>query len=302
MFGCLPEDSFVRGFCLLAAQSFWATDFIWYSDMASTMRKSQTKNSCRHVKRVWFTNVRNANYLNRMARHDLLTAKCMIAWLVVALISSGNLVGSELFNLDFSGGETGTYEVVSGHPTLLASAGPLQDVLAVHAGVGGEQIRLPIALVGPRYDLQYDLMAHNLLASDYAFVLHFDMAGIHSLSFHGGLDSIYAYQTSPFINQILTPFTNDKVYHIGVSLDSEADVWSVAIDGNPVWTHPLNGASLTGIRFGMAPWIAGAADAPNTYVALDNVVLNAIPEPSVVTLAAAGFLFWLGRVRSRLRN
>ena len=109
-----------------------------------------------------------------MALPDLLKVTCKIACLFVPLLFSGTLSGSELFNLDFSGGETGAYEVVSGNPTIQASAGPLKDVLVVHAGFGGDQIRLPIEAAGARYDLQYDLLAHNLLASDYAFVLRFD--------------------------------------------------------------------------------------------------------------------------------
>jgi hypothetical protein len=52
----------------------------------------------------------------------------------------------------------------------------------------------------------------------------------------------------------------------------------------------------------MAPWITGAVDAPDTYVALDNVVLSVIPETPSVTLALAGLLLWLGRVRTRFRT
>ena len=173
-----------------------------------------------------------------MAVSDLLKATCKIACLVVPLLSSGTLSGSELFNLDFTGGETGVYDSVE----------------------------------------------------------------VRSLNFHGGLDSIYAFQSSPFVSQILATFSNDTLYHIGVSLDLGADVWSVALDGTPVFTNPLNGASLTGIRFGMAPWITGAVDAPDTYAALDNVVLSVIPGPSSVTLAMAGLLLWLGRVRTRFRT
>jgi hypothetical protein len=239
---------------------------------------------------------------NLLVLPDRLWTSCHVAGFVVSLLSAGTLSGAELYNLDFSGAETGAYQIVAGSPTIQSSAGSLNDVLVFHATVGGDQIRLPVGVAGARYELQYDLLAHNLLASDYAFVLRLDTAGVRSLNFHGGLDSIYAYQSSPFVNQILAPFVNDTVYHIGVSLDLQADVWSVAIDGTPVCTNPLNGASLQAVRFGLAPWITGAVDAPGTYVALDNVVLNVIPEPSSVTLAVTGWLVWLGGARAKFRT
>lgn len=239
---------------------------------------------------------------NLTALSDLLKAPCKVTCLVVSLLSASTLSGSEIYNLDFSGAQPGAYQVVSGSPSIQSSVGPLNNALVFHAGVGGDQIQLLVGVPGPRYELQYDVLVHNLLDSDYAFVLRLDTAGVRSLNFHGGLDSIYAYQASPFINQTLASFLNDTVYHIGVSVDLQADLWSVAIDGTPACINPLNGASLQAIRFGLAPWIAGAADAPGTYVAVDNVVLSVIPEPSSVTLALVGLLVWLGRNRTGFRT
>jgi hypothetical protein len=161
---------------------------------------------------------------------------------------------------------------------------------------------LPIEVAGSRYELQYDIVAHDLLGSDYAFVLLLDTTPVEGLSFHGGLDSIYVYQSDPFINQTLMSFSNDTVYHVGVTVDFDAGAWSVAIDGTPACSNPLNGTSFQDVRFGLAPWIAGAADAPDIYVGLDNVVLGIVPEPSAWALVLAGFPIWRSRFGARFRR
>jgi hypothetical protein len=123
--------------------------------------------------------------------------------------------------------------------------------------------------------------------------VYLDTAAVRSLNFDGGLNSIYVYQSSPFLNLSLSSLTNNSVYHLDITLDSLNSAWSVAFNGSPLFNGSLDGTSLQDIRFGLAPWIGGAANAPNTYVALDNVIVSAVPEPTVAGLAAAGVLLWL---------
>jgi hypothetical protein len=223
----------------------------------------------------------------------------LVSCLLISLLSAGYLPAVEIYNLDFSEPETGAYQIVSGNPSVQSSAGSLNDALVFGAGVGGDQIYLPIGVTGPRYELQYDLLVHGLLDSDYAFVMRLDASGVRSLNLHGGLNSIYAYQASPFINQTVGSFSDDTVYHIGVSVDVAADLWSVAINGSPSFSSSLHGATLQGIRFGLGPWIGGAADAPGTHAAIDNLILTVIPEPSAAAFAVAGLLVWGWRARGK---
>ncbi len=219
----------------------------------------------------------------------------------IALLSTGILPATEIYHLDFTDPEVGVYQIIDGDPSRQTSAGSLTDVLLFHATVGGDQIQLPVGIGGPRYELQYDLLTHGLVGSDYAFVMRLD-AGLRSLSFHGGLNSIDAYQPSPYINQTLASFSDDRIYRVGIMVDSEADLWSVAIDGVSACTNPLNGNSLQSIRFGLAPWIGGAMNAPATYAAIDNVVLTVVPEPSAAMFLMAGSLAWWWRVRGRIEQ
>jgi hypothetical protein len=200
---------------------------------------------------------------------------------------------AELYNLDFTPPDSGTYQVTVGNTMVQSSVGPLTDALVFHAMANGEQIRLPIAMPAPGYDLQFDLFAHNMANSDYSFGVFLDGTATRSVNFHGGLNSVYAYQSNPLLNFSLMPLTNDAAYHLDVLLDLQSSAWSLAVNGVPLFDGPLGGAGLPDIRFGLAPWIGGAANAPNTYAALDNVRVTAVPEPSVVGLAASGILLWL---------
>jgi hypothetical protein len=209
------------------------------------------------------------------------------------LISAAASRAVDLYNLDFTATELGTYQVTLGNPSLQSAVGPFADALVFDAVTGGEQIRLPVGTSGPQYEIQFDVLAHNLLNSDYSFGFYLDTATVHSVNFHGGLNCIYVYQPSPFLNYSLAPLVNDSVYHFDVGLNTQSSVWSVAINGTSLFDGPCDGAVLQDIRFGIALWIGGAANAPSTYVALDNVVVSLVPEPSSAALSFAGALAWL---------
>lgn len=215
------------------------------------------------------------------------------ACFVCLLISAATLRAVDLYNLDFTPPELGTYQVTAGNPSVQSSVGPFTNALVFDAVTGGEQIRLPIGTVAPEYELQCDVLTHNLRNSDYAFDVFSGTPAVNTVNFDGGLNSLYVYQSVPFLNLSLSSLTDDWVYHLDVMLDLQNSEWSVAINGNSLYSGPLAGSALQDIRFGLAPWIGGAANAPNTYVALDNVIVSAIPEPAAAGLAAAGVLLWL---------
>ncbi len=219
------------------------------------------------------------------------------------LLSPAGASAMDLYDLDFTAPEIGVYQVTAGSPAIQASVGPFTDAAVFDAETGGEQIRLPIATAAPRYELQFDLLPHNLLNSDYSFGVYFDTAVVRSVNLHGGLNGIYLYQSAPFLNLSLAVFANESVYHFAIVLDAEASEWSVALNGNSLFSGACDAAALEGIRFGISPWLGGAANAPNTYVALDNVLVSAVPEPSVAALAATGVLLGLlGRRKVQIGN
>jgi hypothetical protein len=112
---------------------------------------------------------------------------------------------------------------------------------------------------------------------------------------HGGLNSFHVYEPSPYTVEDVADFSDDQVYHVGLSLDLKSNWWSVAVDGTQVFASPLNSSSLDSIRFSLNPWVGGAVDAPGTYVALDNVIVTVVPEPSSGALAlVAALLAWAG--------
>lgn len=219
------------------------------------------------------------------------------------LLSPAVASAVDLYDLDFTAPEIGAYQVTAGSPAIQASVGPFTDALVFDAVTGGGQIRLPIGTAWPRYEVQFDVLAHNLLNSDYSFGVYFDTAAVRTVNLHGGLNGIYLYQSSPFLNLSLASLANESVYHFAIALDAEASEWSVALNGNSLFSGACDAAALEGIRFGISPWLGGAANAPNTYVALDNVLVSAVPEPSAAALAAAGVLLCLlGRRKVQVGN
>jgi len=202
-------------------------------------------------------------------------------------VVGGSLSATELYDLDFTPNEVGTYQTVFGNPSVQSSVGPFTDALIFHAVTGYDQIELPIGTGGPSYDIQYDVLVHGLLNSQYAFSTFLDTAYATDVSFHGGQNSVEVFQSSPYTLENLADFSNDQVYHFDISVDLQANLWSVAIDGTQIFANPINASSLEDIRFSMAPWTAGAIDAPGTYAALDNVVVSVVPEPAALNLLIA---------------
>ncbi len=228
--------------------------------------------------------------------------QCTLSVLGSALLASCSLSATELYNLDFTPPEVGIYQIVYGSPSVQSSVGPFADALVFHAVTSFDQIQLPIGVTSPHYDIQYDVLTHNLLNSQYDFSISLDGFVYHSVGFHGGLDGIEVYEPSPYTVEDVADFLDDEVYHVGISLDLTSNSWSVAVDGAEVFTSPLNSSSLDSIRFSLNPWVGGAVDAPGTYVALDNVVVTAVPEPSSGAVALVAALLASARVRFHRRT
>jgi hypothetical protein len=212
-----------------------------------------------------------------------------LAWALFFSTSTYTAFAEDSLNLDFTPPEVGSYGVVFGNPTVVPTVGPLTDALVFHAVSSYEQIALGLPLNGPRYEIQYDVLTHALLNSQYAFTTLLDTPQARNMSFHGGANTI---QMNNLGN--LMEFKDDQLYHFKINLDFPANQWSVTIDGGQPFTTTIDAANLYSIRFSLAPWKVGAPDLPGTFVALDNVVVNVVPEPSNFALALTAGLMALG--------
>ena len=198
------------------------------------------------------------------------------------------MLATELYNLDFTPPDTGSYSVVFGSPAVQSSVGPLSDALVFHAVTTFDQIALPISVAGSQYNIQFDVLTHQLLDSQYAFSVILDTTdvGVRNTSFHGGLDAIDVYQPSPYTDAPVGGFLDDQVYHVSMLVDFQANLWSLAVDGTQLYSNHVNASGLTGLRFSMNPWTGlNPTDAPGTYAAIDNVVVTVVPEPASGVLA-----------------
>jgi hypothetical protein len=223
---------------------------------------------------------------------------------VLALLS-GPVAAEELYNLDFRNPEVGAYETLFGSPTVQSRVGSFRDALVFSATAGYEQIRLPIETAAPRINIQYDLLVHNMLQSPHTFTLQLDTDHYyHNVSLSratsgrlsgstfapGDPLGIRVFQSflAP-LGEYVALWSDDEVYHFEISIDLETDWWSLAIDGEQVFSRAFNASSLSALRFNMGPPdLRTGSASPATYAVLDNLVITAVPEPSTFALVGLG--------------
>jgi hypothetical protein len=230
----------------------------------------------------------------------------MKIFLIVALSVAGcSLSATELYNLDFSANDVGTYQTVYGNPTIQSPVGTFANALVFqppNSIPDYDQIELPFDVTGSYYDIQYDVLTHNLLNSGYGFTVFLDTPVIRSVDLDGNQDTVAVFQPSPYTGENVADFSDGQVYHFDISVDLQANLWTLAIDGTQVFSNPFNASGLQDIRFNLGANIEGASGASGMYAALDNVVVNVVPEPATAQLLiAAGvpLLLWQGIKRRR---
>lgn len=218
---------------------------------------------------------------------------CGVLW----LLASASASAAELYNLDFTSPEVGTYQTIFGSPTVQSSVGPFTDALVFHAVSSYDQIRLPINTAGSRYDIHYDVYVHSLLNSNYDFGLYLDTPEIRTVDFNGLSNQLSVFQ--PGGGASLGNFLNDTVYHFDIAINLTANTWSVAVNGLTRYSSAFAATSLQSLRFSMAPAVGGTGNVPATYAAIDNVVVNVVPEPGsgTVLALAAGLAGWVWKHR-----
>ena len=218
-------------------------------------------------------------------------ALCLLAF---ALCVQGQASATVLYDLDFTAPEIGSYSTVFGSPTVVSSFDGLTDALLFHAVSSYDQIKLEVGAAAPGYQIGFDVVTHGLRNSQYLFTALLDTPEIRSVDFHGGLNSIYVFQ--PFSGSgTLQSLVDDAVYHLDLTIDLPANLWRISINDVPCFSSPINASDIGSIRFSLAPAILGAGDSPSTQVAIDNIRVDAIPEPSAYALTLSALVVLFGR-------
>ena len=220
--------------------------------------------------------------------------------LVVSAFASNRSDATQLYDLNFTPSEVGTYSTVLGSPTVVPTFEGLSDALLFHAVTSYDQIELNLGVGAPGYQIGFDIVCHGVLNSQYDFAAYLDTPQIRSLNFHGGLNSIYVFQPVSG-SGILEPLVDDSIHHVDMTVDVLHNLWTIAVDNTPLYSNSIGAADIQDVRFSMAPWVGGATNSPDTQVAIDNVVISTIPEPAPYALVALGCLAVLFRVRKNNR-
>ena len=197
---------------------------------------------------------------------------CALTCLAVGWFTARTASANELYHLRFDGSDVGAYQTRFGHPTVHRSIGPFTDALIFHAITDYDQIQLPITTADDHYDIQFDLLTHHLTDSQYAFTFFLDTPQVRSVDLHGGNLSVFQPHT---FDGAVRHFADDHAYHFDITVDLPNNRWSISVNGKLRYTNHIDATALDSIRFSMAPWTGvDPSDAAETYVALDNVVVN----------------------------
>jgi hypothetical protein len=225
--------------------------------------------------------------LCRAKNQEMTLMRTAICFLLIVAWTPRSSCAALLYDLNFTPSEVGTYSVVFGSPTVVPAFEGLSPALLFQAVTTYDQIELNLGDGAPGYQIGFDIVTHGLQNSQYAFTTFLDTPQIRSLDFSAALNSIYVYQPDSGGGQ-LEPLADDTIEHVAMTVDILHNLWTISINNVPLYSNPINAADIQDIRFSMAPWIGGATNGPGTQVAIDNVVINTIPEPSTRLLVALG--------------
>ena len=138
---------------------------------------------------------------------------------------------------------------------------------------------------GSAFTIDFDVFTQALNNSLHEFVLYSTVARI---SLQGGLNSIDVFewpQYPPAISHQVQPFADGVPHHFTISADFTQHLWSLSVNGVLVYSSFTSSPDTGGgIGFRLCEWYQGAAFDPDVMVALDNIRVEVVPEPSVGAL------------------
>lgn len=172
-------------------------------------------------------------------------------------------------------------------PIVVPDQGPLADgALRFEAGASSlSQIELavedPLRGVGvdfAAYRLEFDVVIDNLESAADDFTILFDTPQSNRFNFRG--DGLIQYGGGA---NFIGTFEEDALINVAVSYFGDAGMWSIAVNGDELYSGPTQFAfgGLRSIRLSLDD----AFDLDST-VYVDNIVVRGIPEPPAFALLA----------------
>jgi hypothetical protein len=191
-----------------------------------------------------------------------------------------------------------------GTPTVVSSFGGLHDQ-PLRLGLGGtypffyDQVQLNFSNpLGSALDFYFDFTSVGLVGSQASGLFRAIGIGVESVDFDSsGVISAFNGHTVP-----LGHFTDNETFRMWLHIDVPNQTCTVYKDGVMLGpgAFPSHIASDGGLRFSYGVNSFGPRD--SSAVAIDNVLLVAVPEPSTLSLAALAGLAVLTLKRRRLQS
>jgi hypothetical protein len=235
-------------------------------------------------------------------------ARVMVRAIRIALFLSPFALGvydqacaTLLYDLDFTPPETGTYSTVRGSPAVVSSFDGLSDALLFHGVATYDQIQLAVGVGTPGLHLAYDVVTHGMQNSGYQFNLSLDTPLIRKVVFYSNFMGIMVVPPFNGPDTSLYSFADDTIYHLDITANIAQNFWTVSVNNTQISSRSFDASSVDAIRFWLGPNGLPGTDQPGTQVAIDNLFVETIPEPSVNALVVLGSLALMFRTRASQR-
>ncbi|WLQ15850.1 hypothetical protein O5O45_07975 [Hahella aquimaris] len=217
-----------------------------------------------------------------------------------------------------SGADTPT-RIVFGSPTVKERFGALDDQPLVFNSTGNsapylyDQIGFRLGRGYDNYRFEYDILASNLIGSEYQMTLFLDTPTVQNVYLRpNGQIGLTGRMPSP--PPATTYFQEDSILKFVIDVDLAASTWEIAVNGSHVTSSPFrsSGGDIDSFRFSLGKIGSNSPRNDDVYVALDNLKVTSfvddpvpVSEPGAFALfgmALLGFLGFLSKQRLRTRQ
>ena len=173
--------------------------------------------------------------------------------------------------------------------TVVSAFGALSDQPLVLEGDGGESSNVTLELALPdaeSYHVELDLIVDALPTTADDFVVFIDAPSINRLVFEPTGD-LRVFNSAIGTTQTIGTFAFDTPLSLAMDFDQLTWSWSIALNGSSLFTGPAQGPGATKIRLVLARFAPSGTNPGFRRVALDDLLVTAVPEPARALLLAA---------------
>lgn len=196
-------------------------------------------------------------------------------------VGSGPLPRATPTDISFLGGGA-----ADSSATVVSSFGALTDRPVVLEGDGSQSsiVTILFGLDDARthdadsYRLEFDLIIDALPTNADHFTLFIDAPSVNRLQFTAA-GELTVFNTALVATQTIGTYQTGALLSVAIDFDQLQWIWSIAVNGQTLFSGPAGGTGATAIRINLARIDPSGSASSVRRVALDGVRITAVPEP-----------------------